>query len=82
MQERAQQVLAEVFEAGDEVAHRQPPAPAVGTHARGGLLDRLIEHARTAVVQWMPAVDLSPFPGQPVAAQIDLRQNGEPTPSG
>jgi hypothetical protein len=70
---RAHQVLTQLVEAGSQVGDREPPAAAVRAHACHGLLDRSIQHPGGAVVERVRAVDLGPFPGQPITAEVDLR---------
>ena len=72
MEYRAHQVLAQLVESLREVADREPPPACVGAEARRGLFNRLIQHPGGAVVQWVRAVDLRPFPGHPIATQVDL----------
>jgi hypothetical protein len=69
---RTKQIFGQLIESRREVPYRTPPAGAVGSHAGRGLIDRLIQHARGAVIERVRAVDFGPLPHQPVALKVDL----------
>ena len=66
--DRAEDVLRQVVEAGHERRERTPPGRPVHAEAGAGLVERAHHHARGAVVEGVREVDLGVAPDQAVLA--------------
>ena len=71
-QQRAHDVLVERVESRRRVAESALPPRAVATEAGRGLLNRAVQHAGAAAVEWVDTVDIRPAPCEAVAFQVEF----------